>query len=809
MTYTSFIAEGHLVSLAYDLYLSPATRLLADTQPGQYTVDGCGHSIFFPRIDDLSEKLPLLMVGNGCTLRIMNAKVVNAESLGTSVKLGPGAELHLSREDGVELIYEGNKEDVLVSSNQHQENEEDIKSLSVSFEASNMGLYLVNSKPSFDQNTPGKRSDTKMISIKMDLMANYINEMTKQNISASIVGLRASQRSIIAMKEQLEHRSRQDLRTHQKLKGKKESEILLPMNINAQYMMTEADVDINLTATDAHVKLSPGTLELITTLSEEVLAPVKQPGPNEPAYSVARYKMIGSIRKREQFAYQPIEADGCSLQQKTTFWQPATPTGYVAAGAVVTNDDKAPTFEVISLARNSGLIVHPEFFNKVFSGENIFLWQPVAPSGYHPLGLYATKDDLQPKCEDACCVAGEALVQVPMGECVVFSQENSSLFCNVDNSLGTFITVDNSSHGMYPMDLRYPIGVSTYGLSSTNISYSNRDKNISLEDALASSRALQSCYVGSERVRRASHSRSIMSPKTMDFKRIWTDNGTLSDSKVVSIWRPIAPAGYSILGDCFVIGTEPPKYVHVLRTDGAKSRKDSKFNAALPAKFQLLWHDGNPKIDHRLSIWRPVPPDGFVSMGNVAHIGMSAPDLDIRCISQELALPASSPRKPLWLITKDDRSLNPLSVWHVDYLSQCFHIDPTDSITPPQHMFTLNIHALEGSIHSDSGKTINAVMKVSCLNFMFVDSFGIPTLQAGLQNIESGIRGYSKQIVQSYGGFKPCLKVYNCQFKAWEPILEDFDAIIKIDINFTKQVRTYIQQINVQITKLITCSKNL
>jgi hypothetical protein len=779
------------MALSNDLYLSPATRLLADTLPGEYTVDGCGHSIVFPRIDDLSENLPLVMVGNGSILRIMNAKVVNAESLGTSVKLGPGAELRLSSKDGVELLYKSEKEDFSLSSNHTQQNDQGSQRFAMSFQASNMGLYLVNSNPSSDQNAPGKRSETKMISIKMDLMANYVNDQTKQNITASIAGLRASQRSIIALKEQLEYRSRQDLTSHQKLKGKKESQILLPMNIEAQYMMTDADVDINLNATDVHIKLSPGTLELITTLSEEVLAPIKQPGPNEPAYAVAKYKKVGSIQKEDQYDYCPIYTDGCSLQGNTTFWQPATPTGYVAAGDVVTNDDKAPTFEVISLARNSGLIVHPTSFNKVFSGENISLWQPEAPSGYHALGLYATTDGLQPKCEDACCVAGEALVRVPMGECIVLSHDNSSLFCNVDNSLGTFIT-SNGAYKMSPMDLRYPIGVSSYGLSSMNISFSNGGENILLDDVLASSRELQGSYISAERIRRASHSSSIISPRTMDFKRIWTDNGTLSESKGVSIWRPIAAAGYSILGDCFVRGTEPPKYVHVLRTDGAISGKDGKVKSAVPVNFQLIWHDGNPKIDHRLSIWKPIPPDGFVSMGNIAQIGMNVPNLDVHCISQDLALPVSA-RKPLWCIFKDDKSLNPISVWHVDNLSQCFHIDPSDSVTPPENMFALNIRALEGSMHSDSGKTINAVMKVSCLDFMFVDSFGIPTLQALLQNIESGIRGYSKEIVQSYGGFKPCLNVYNCQFKAWEPVLEDFDAIIKIDSNFTKQVRKCIR----------------
>lgn len=54
---------------------------------------------------------------------------------------------------------------------------------------------------------------------------------------------------------------------------------------------------------------------------------------------------------------------------------------------------------------------------------------------------------------------------------------------------------------------------------------------------------------------------------SMDFKRVWQSNPTAAggaagrgarDARVLSIWRPVGPPGYSSLGDVAVAGSEPP-----------------------------------------------------------------------------------------------------------------------------------------------------------------------------------------------------------------------------------------------------------
>lgn len=50
---------------------------------------------------------------------------------------------------------------------------------------------------------------------------------------------------------------------------------------------------------------------------------------------------------------------------------------------------------------------------------------------------------------------------------------------------------------------------------------------------------------------------------SMDFKRVWRSASTAGargarDTRVLSIWRPVGPPGYSSLGDVAVAGSEPP-----------------------------------------------------------------------------------------------------------------------------------------------------------------------------------------------------------------------------------------------------------
>ena len=125
----------------------------------------------------------------------------------------------------------------------------------------------------------------------------------------------------------------------------------------------------------------------------------------------------------------------------------------------------------------------------------------------------------------------------------------------------------------------------------------------------------------------------------------------------VSFWRPRAPEGFSLLGDCVTNGTRPParEVLAVASTCGL---------LAAPLGFRCLWwgnkgeppegeadwrEDARPSDAVNLapghqtpSIWLPIPPEGFQAVGCVVHMGEGEPvGSSVRCIRAEVLTTAA------------------------------------------------------------------------------------------------------------------------------------------------------------------------
>jgi hypothetical protein len=99
-----------------------------------------------------------------------------------------------------------------------------------------------------------------------------------------------------------------------------------------------------------------------------------------------------------------------------------------------------------------------------------------------------------------------------------------------------------------------------------------------------------------------------------------------------------------------------------------------------PVDFNLIWSSSAEMGENYISIWRPVCPEGYVSLGDYVHNGINKPRLDsIRCIKQEYAKEVKYDDK-VW--TEDGFSkniydntgkktsqskLNRVSIWPIGY----------------------------------------------------------------------------------------------------------------------------------------------
>ncbi|KIY91741.1 hypothetical protein MNEG_16223, partial [Monoraphidium neglectum] len=100
---------------------------------------------------------------------------------------------------------------------------------------------------------------------------------------------------------------------------------------------------------------------------------------------------------------------------------------------------------------------------------------------------------------------------------------------------------------------------------------------------------------------------------------------TMSSEKGVSIWRPQAPTGYAIAGDIVTPGVAHPNHqVVAIAINSGFVR--------YPVSYQLVWEAPG------VSVWRPVPPPGYVALGCVAAPGAAPPPLKAAVVAHRLAV---------------------------------------------------------------------------------------------------------------------------------------------------------------------------
>jgi hypothetical protein len=135
---------------------------------------------------------------------------------------------------------------------------------------------------------------------------------------------------------------------------------------------------------------------------------------------------------------------------------------------------------------------------------------------------------------------------------------------------------------------------------------------------------------------------------TTEFHRVWSTNG--SKAKPATFWRP-TPApdvlpGYFPLGDLLIPGDaniNGEMVTAVVCEKDLNGANNSKGPAlAKPADFELIWKEsGSPSVT-RTSIWRPIPPIGYVAMGLVCSSDHSKPSFNsVRCVRADLVIAAN------------------------------------------------------------------------------------------------------------------------------------------------------------------------
>ena len=120
-----------------------------------------------------------------------------------------------------------------------------------------------------------------------------------------------------------------------------------------------------------------------------------------------------------------------------------------------------------------------------------------------------------------------------------------------------------------------------------------------------------------------------------DYDEVWNDAGSKAEQDV-SVWRARVPAGCHLIGMTAKNGHSRPTFPSlVIRASGS--------DIAPPERFDLVWWQ--ERGQRRFWCWRPIPPPGYASLGDVGTLSETPPSRDdVVCV----ALGCLSPnRQPL------------------------------------------------------------------------------------------------------------------------------------------------------------------
>ena len=127
---------------------------------------------------------------------------------------------------------------------------------------------------------------------------------------------------------------------------------------------------------------------------------------------------------------------------------------------------------------------------------------------------------------------------------------------------------------------------------------------------------------------------------TSQFQLRWDSSGSNNSANPAAFYHPVPPAGFHALGS-WGIGRalshfDPNGNIAMLCVKAAED-VNGKAALARPTGYDFIWNDQGTGAQMDGSCWRPLPPDGYVALGDVFVKGYGKPELDdVMCVAKEL-----------------------------------------------------------------------------------------------------------------------------------------------------------------------------
>lgn len=750
------------------VYLSPRRKLIVDgCGIDEFIYDGCGGTICLSEDVDMkgqSYSGSIITIGVRKRLRFKNVKIENGTLLRKCTYLNNGSSYSVSADDGVEISLLHNaasdrdKEGLV----QIQECKEETsvpnavvdsttnKMLNFTFEAQVISpefTFYDSSKLSMDDSLHIE----KLLRAKMDLSFMYASKEKDTWARCLVKDLTIEAGSGLVIME--------------------------PVDISGGYTSVKDKTNISVTSTNICIHLSLSVASLLLKLQNQALAAL-QFGNVNPLTSCTNFKRLWVSPKGELPGYS------------FTFWRPQAPSNYAILGDCVTSRSIPPSQAVVAVSNTYGRVRKPLSFKLICSlcnfqepggtSNGCSIWMPVAPPGYSALGCVAHIGNQPPPKHIVYCLRSDLVTSANFSDCIYYVQSMPRVLSGlsiwrINNVVGSFIAHNSvecppegesfNLHEILLHNSNWHLSFSSHPSSKSYISNEQQNQQQGGNSNSGSS--------GWDILRSLSKSSCYMS--TPHFERIWWDKGC-DLRRPISIWRPIPRPGYAVLGDCVTEGLEPPAL-------GLVFKCDNSVISANPVQFTRVAHINRKGLDDAF-FWYPIPPPGYASLGCVVTRTDEVPEKDFFCCPRiDLVNQANVSDGPISR-SSNSKGSNCWSIWKVDNQA-CTFLARSDLRKPSSRL----AYSITDYVKPRARENISADMKLGSFSFSILDSLCgtmTPLFDTTITNITVATHG----LLEAMNAVLICsiaASTFNRQLEAWEPLIEPFDGIFKVETYDTSE----------------------
>ncbi|MFW7382329.1 MAG: Vps62-related protein [Oligoflexus sp.] len=174
---------------------------------------------------------------------------------------------------------------------------------------------------------------------------------------------------------------------------------------------------------------------------------------------------------------------------------------------------------------------------------------------------------------------------------------------------------------------------------------------------------------------------------TSQFNFRWNDGGS-GGSYDGAFWHPVPPPDFYSLGSVGV-----SNYEDINGKVAALCVKEFNLgNGALakPLRYEFIWNDRGSGARRNGSCWRPIPPDGYVALGDVFVDGHGEPPSldDIRCVRKDLVHLAVAGNQ-IWIDRGTGSNLD-FGAWEISTLPD--FVDASYGLFAPNTFVGVNVY---------------------------------------------------------------------------------------------------------------------